>query len=808
MPIPLPQSLAASARRVRDWLTRRSVPAQPGEPAAHITIGTTVIAAQPERFGVNVEVFDYEPWSANATLFNTWTTDAGMEPLILRLKGTATGGGEDWLANDAGPTTTAGDTVGDGFFDGAEARVYRRDEQGVRLLRAATVARYLASEASGYRILLDRPGPPVQAGDVYFLSIIRDDAPVDCLHPSRADLATADTWRVFPNWGDNRWVVKRRDRSTVAPAHGSQTSLRVTLTQAGEGGLVQFIAGSPQPGRLNAFTPGRPYQLDLWLKQEGVRDGKVRVWFYPYRERISQVFTVTGDWARYRFTFRGPRRLPREAIAQLNITCQGPGTFWVDNVRLYDPTQPPYALHPAALQALREFRPGTLRIWSGQTNRAWGTTLDNWLAPEGEGMRFWEPGRGPGPGSLFNLPTALRLARSLGAVPWLIVHPSFDEREWLNLVEYLAGPPDSPYGGRRAAHGQVQPWTDEFSQLRIEYGNETWNPLFQPWTFDNGTQYGQFAEYFWRVAQSSPYYTPVAHKLRFVLGGFLLIAGPTSYGARARKASPSASVVATTSYVSGWDWRQIPAETVEDKFRHTLLYVPWVMRYLTDQQAATRNLLTKMGLPYSQATAEGGAEYGLPSPGMTHDPQEELFGKSLAAGVSTLDAFLDNTAKGYGPQAYHAFGLGAQWTSHTTWRRGFRPHPAWLALALRNRYVEGDMVAVTVEGGPTLSRPELQNTRYTIPACPALPLIGAYAFRHGARTSVFVLSRRLDVVTPVTLHLPVVPRHATLYTLAGDPRANNLDRLRVQVRQRELRAITQDYTFPLPPGSIYLFVID
>ncbi|MCW5853886.1 MAG: hypothetical protein KIT87_27720, partial [Anaerolineae bacterium] len=246
----------------------------------------------------------------------------------------------------------------------------------------------------------------------------------------------------------------------------------------------------------------------------------------------------------------------------------------------------------------------------------------------------------------------------------------------------------------------------------------------------------------------------------------------------------------------------------EEQFKHTLLYAPWVMRRIADQQTAMRNLFTKMGLPYILATSEGGAEYGLPSPGNIYDPEEEQFGKSLAAGVSVLDAFLDNAAKGYGPQAYHAFGIGAQWTSHTTWRRGFRPHPAWLALSMRNRYVQGDMVAVTVEGSPTLSLPELKNIRYTIPPRPALPLIGAYAFHDGQRTSVFVLSRRLNEVTPVTLHLPATPQRATLYTLTGDPRANNLDRSRIRIRERRPSDMGQDYTFLMPPGSIYLFIIE
>lgn len=775
---------------------------------AEVTIGTTVVAPNPERFGANIEVFDYEPWTLNAAILNNWIADGGMEPIILRYKGTATGGDTTTIANDAGPTTSAGEMVGDGFFDGADVRVYRVTDGHVHLLRTDRVARYLTSEASGYRIILDAVGPPVQAGDVYILSQIRDDVPTDRLHPCAETLADADCWHIYPNWGDRSAVTMRRDRATAAPDRGSRTSMRIDARAAMEAGLLQFVAAPPHRHAHNAFDPAGTYRFEIWLKQQGVADGKVSVWLGPYRERIQQTFTVSGEWAGYRFTFKGPRHMLRDDFSQLNITFHGPGTLWVDDVRLFDTRRPPYAVRPEVLEAVKAYRPGTLRIWSGQTNTAWGTTLDNWIAPDGRGLRLWDPRHGRVTAALFSLPTALAFARSTGAMPWLIVHPSFDEAEWRGLIEYLAGPPTSPYGARRAASGQVRPWTDEFARIRIEYGNEPWNAIFEPWIFANGLQYGQFAEYFFGQAKESPSYAAAADKLDFAVGGWVLSTGPRTFGTRARQASPSASIVGLSSYLAGWDRSQIPAHTREEQFQHTLLYAPWILHTLTDRQVATHSLLAKMGFPATLATPESGPEYSLPSPGKAFNPIQERFGKSLAAGVSTLDALLYNASKGFGPQAYHAFGVGAGWSSHTAWTKGYRPHPAWQALELRNRYAEGDMVAVDIAGGPRADLPELRNERYRVPARPAVPLIAAYAFRRGGRYAIFVLSRQLSSPTPVRLHLPAPPSAATLYTLAGDPRATNLEALRVKVRRRRVRRFTQHYIFAMPPGSIYLFVVD
>ncbi len=801
--------------RCLDDLIHRTAPGVTGAPAAppaEITIGTTVIVPHPERFGANVDVRDYVPWSLNSGAFNNLTGDGGMEPVILRYKGSATGGSATTIENNAGATTSAEETIADGFFDDAEVRVYRVVDGQVCLLRTNRVTRYLASAASGYAIILDREGPPVQAGDIYFLTLIRDNAPVDKVHPRLADLATADTWQI---WGDRARVTTHRDASTVAPAYGSRTSLRITNTSDREGGIVQAIAGDPIQNVFNAFDPRRTYRVTLWLKQEGVLGSAVEVSLSSSRKTIRHTFTVIRDWARYQFTFKGLRHLTGADMAHLCITFQGPGTLWADDVHISDRRYPPYALRSQVVRSITDYQPGTLRIWSGQTNIAWGTTLDNWLAPEGQGMRFWEPQHGPVPGALFSLPTALALARATGSIPWLIVHLSFDEQEWRNLIEYLAGPPTSPYGARRAAQGQVRPWTDVFRTIRIEYGNEAWNSAFHPWFFDSGTEYGQFATYFFGVARTSPFYTEVARRFEFIIGGWALSTGPHGYGARARQAG-SSSTIAVITYLRGWPRFPTPGRTLAERLQNTLLFPPWVARYIIDQQVATLRLLGKMGFPTSLVMSESGPGYRNPVPARAYDPAYELSGKSLAAGVSTLDAFLYNAAQGVGAQAYFAWGVGHRWTSHTAWNAGYRPHPAWLALQMRNRYAAGALVTTRLSGAEHLTLPSINsakvademNTAYHIPAQTDVAMLATYAFCQGNRYAIFVLSRQVARPTPVTLHLPAPPVTATLYTLTGAPQAHNLTGSRLAIRRRTLRHVTMDYTFILPPSSIYLFVVD
>ena len=58
------------------------------------------------------------------------------------------------------------------------------------------------------------------------------------------------------------------------------------------------------------------------------------------------------------------------------------------------------------------------------------------------------------------------------------------EEEWRQLIEYLAGDPETPMGKLRTQHrdGDTTPWTDVFEKIIIECDNETWNFSFA-WCF-------------------------------------------------------------------------------------------------------------------------------------------------------------------------------------------------------------------------------------------------------------------------------------------------------------------------------------
>ena len=220
----------------------------------------------------------------------------------------------------------------------------------------------------------------------------------------------------------------------------------------------------------------------------------------------------------------------------------------------------------------------------------------------------------------------------------------------------------------------------------------------------------------------------------------------------------------------------------------TLLGIEDGMRDLISRAAATRDTLNADGLTHYGLTAyEGG-----PSGYWTNDDDpeiDELYGKSVAMGVSALDAWLFSSLNGYGYQCYLGFSSGRWWSSHTLPEAcGFRPHAGWLALKLRNRYAPGDEMVETIhDGEPTLDS-EGED----------LPLISSYALRGSGTYAVFILSRKLDGdhdgtdfgdgMTPVTLHLPFSDvARVVRYRLERpdgtpvDPRANNRDGLEVVI---------------------------
>jgi hypothetical protein len=147
-----------------------------------------------------------------------------------------------------------------------------------------------------------------------------------------------------------------------------------------------------------------------------------------------------------------------------------------------------------------------------------------------------------------------------------------------------------------------------------------------------------------------------------------------------------------------------------------------------------------------------------------------------------------------------------------------------MALALFNREATGDMLDVATETVPTTDLPAFKRRK----ALRDVPLVAAYATRHGDRLNLLLLSRKLDHYpeaaddgfTPVTVALPFArASRVTCHRMTGNPRATNLDAEDVRIEKVALPAQAAAPLFTLsaqtgaddrglPPGATFLYVFE
>ena len=318
----------------------------------------------------------------------------------------------------------------------------------------------------------------------------------------------------------------------------------------------------------------------------------------------------------------------------------------------------------------------------------------------------------------------------------------------------------------------------------------------------------------------------LGNKIKFVLGGNY-DATTSSYVEAAVQQGGSISYAGHANYVGPkWEINDPGTSTFDDHgVQMTLLGLHGSMKTLIENAAAMRDQLnTEAGTDYKILAYEGGPSGYWTNEG---DLQEvdELYGKSVAMGLAALDAWLYSSLNGYSYQEYLGFSAGKWWSSHTPPEAGgYRAHPGWLAMKMRNRYALGSTMLETTHN----SQPTLESNSEDI------PLISSYALKDSTSYSIFVLSRKLDGThdgvdfgdgyTPVTLHLPFSEVSAiTRYRLEApdsspvDPRLNNRSDLQVVIGSQSIdpSRFSQDFIIDettggeaggLPPGSVNLFV--
>jgi hypothetical protein len=383
------------------------------------------------------------------------------------------------------------------------------------------------------------------------------------------------------------------------------------------------------------------------------------------------------------------------------------------------------------------------------------------------------------------------------------------------------------------AQGQAPPWTEVFGRIQFEIGNETWNPIFAPWTFpgmkdaatgevySRGAVYGLYQEYVMGILRGSPHWPALEDRMETVLGGW----SGRNYSLNAARHAPSADVLGIASYNGGWDEDEGPVRPTPQGFASVLSNVLQTnlprARWLAEEATSlpVRDRALRLG------TYEAGPGYalnGLNKAKVTPEQarEQELVMKSAAAGSATLDVFLALAGAGFDVQNYFAYRSGGYWASHARWPQGGQSYPSWDLLALIQREVLGDMLAVETLEVPVRDMAKHKRREAVRDA----PLVAVYALRSrteaGPRLSLVLISRRVpgypdpqdDGRTRVTVDLPIIGAgRLTEWQLSGRYDSTNADGPEAVLEQRDLPVPDSlpRLTVPeLPPGKAMVLVFD
>ena len=638
------------------------------------------------------------------------------------------------------------------------------------------------AEMRGFFVDVDagpgRPSEPVRKGDMVILRRTFDGV-ID-----RTGFVSDRVWDrsygvrapLVGFWPDERddaaWRLRRHPaRPGAAEEIGAlaagdwrgRTYLELELRDRAEARLGRPLNhGGTGQDYFPVLRPDIRYKVSVRLR--GERPGRAVFRLTgPLSEAVRPLLLDYGtEWTLAEAEFAVPRILRDGRSGGMELVVQGPGRVDVDAFHVHPAATPYLTPEPIDRLRLEAGRPSALRthdlIKTG--NRSYDAAA--LLGQAGLPMNGFPRAQPAG------LPRELETMRSLGVAPWLQVEPHLSDAEWLAFAEWLAAPAPAPgeegrrpWAALRAAQGRAAPWAEAFDTIYLEIGNETWNRIFVPWTFESmhdaatgakksaGAVYGLFQRRVAEVLRSSPWWTAeMEEKVVWVIGGWLI----NGYGLQAAQAAgDAAELVTIAAYNGGWESGEgVPTGSPESVF-NLMNQVSQVSGALGAERARELAMLAReTGQTLVPGTYEAGPGYvldGLNGREVTEaqaEAQERVM-KSAAAGAATLDSFLTLHGLGYGMQNFFTFGEGRRWSSYAPWHRGGAPYPSWSWLALLNRLGWGEALAVRALAVP---RADLEKFGHRQAVADA-PLVGVHVLRlapdaagGGGRLVVAAISRR------------------------------------------------------------------
>ena len=636
------------------------------------------------------------------------------------------------------------------------------------------------------------------------------------------------------------WELAQHDQNTIVKNPG-ETYLKVKLA-FGQKLRIGAYNHSGTAQNWYSVLKTKPYTVDLWMKKEGQGSAKFLVTGY-YQKSFPSIhpinFNAHSKWEYYKSSFT-PGSIQKTGIPnEMVLELTGPGTFSIDNLRVYESNTDFGDLSEHDYQELANSGMRALRSHSFIKSGSQTYDFEQLSNPAGV--------IGGGTQKLNTLPQTLAIMRKAQVDPWLQVALHMAPQEWLGFVEYISAPFDpkvdtpkkKPWAYKRFMQGQSKPWAEEFKTIYFELSNETWNRVFSPWTFNPmtdaisgkkysaGQVYGMYQEYVMSILRSSPYWkqSNLEEKFKFIIGGW----ANSTYGRDAVSTSPLSDYFTIAAYNGGWDVGEGPTTTNSASLFNVLTQVAQDAIPTADKHADELIQLKKKNstIKAHMGTYEAGPGYalnGLNNAKVSKEEaaQQEKVMKSLAAGTATLDSFLARAYRGFTLQNFFTFNEGDYWKSHAQWYNGGQAYPSWMALALFNNQAVGHILETE-----TLSVPKVDLKPYfRRPAMPDAPLIGIYATNNKDRYAVFVISRKIpgypipgdDGYTPVSIDLPFSSaKSVQLFRMSGNPLDNNISSEKVKIESVTLDSSAFNTRLTMnkasgadergiPPASLFLYV--
>jgi hypothetical protein len=450
---------------------------------------------------------------------------------------------------------------------------------------------------------------------------------------------------------------------------------------------------------------------------------------------LNQTMTLGTTWNTYNIDFSAAENGTSMGIVQLGFTAMNPSAVLLDDVSLVqtnsDPTNTTVFRDPV-VNALKSFNPAILRYWVEDL----GDTLDNEIAPPFARVREEYSSQIINHEDLmYGLHEFLELCDLIQAEPWFVVPTTFTTQEMTNLLEYLGGPVTSPYGAKRLGRGRSAPWTDAFTKIHLEFGNEAWNNFnYYGATISDPTAYGNRGSELFGVAKTSPYYASAKYDL--VLGGQAAFTGRNT---SIHAASTSHDSLAVAPYFGG----NIDSYSTNEDLFGPLFAEPemieqtgYMRQNYTNMQASSRPVPLSIYEVNLHTTNGSISQAAL-----------DIFTPSIGAGIAVADHMLmmlrDLGIRNQCLFTLTQYAFGRQdgkhvllWSIVRDMGVTDRKRPQFLAAKLANEALGGDLVQATQSGdNPTWNQPLVNTIQYN-----NAHFIQSFAFVNGNHRAVIVFN--------------------------------------------------------------------